>query len=588
VVRRLLRADGTPLTGALVAGDVVRLEGANLPVTPEVRFGAAAASVLPGGTSSVVSVRIGAVPASGPQCLAVGTGAAAQDAAARFGPVYGASAANRPDLCPVLQASRADFSAAATARADGTIFLPLDPQRFDPARRLRISVSLAWPLVEATNRGPRTASFWYAGPTRAPLDSAPITYAEWLADLAKTTAEALGADDDCDCEAQVLPEPALGGLSIRPCHQTAPVPPAPPPPAGTVPNGLPLKPVSPGLGAASAFAPPPPPSCVGLGPDASALRRAWCEFATVTAPRDAYDPDDVDDNLSYVGLPRWEGFLPMAVLNQTIGAQWVIDPRLQPRNHKGVKVESTMANRLVSGRYFDACAIAARSHHCGNLAASWMPALPAGSHIVKAFWQPLGGLPASADPDSFYSWLAPADGGLSEPTRMYLVGMHVSVGTGESAGGTQGYLTWATFWYPIAPGETQTRDGRPISDVYNPNCFVGGAAERPAELAGTPYAGWHACVQTSPKQQCGNPWGPANECVADLAFDQGCERCHVNQGTIQFPAGANDENEPWMAMAWLTIPSYIGAEAQACMGLILEKELQGKTPYASIANCDDF
>ena len=62
----------------------------------------------------------------------------------------------------------------------------------------------------------------------------------------------------------------------------------------------------------------------------------------------------------------------------------------------------------------------------------------------------------------------------------------------------------------------------------------------------------------------------------------------MNQGTIQFPAGANDENEPWMAMAWLTIPSYIGAEAQACMGLILEKELQGKTPYASIANCDDF
>lgn len=589
VVRRVVQTDGLALTGPLAAGDVVRIAGTNLPTAPEVRFGPVAATVLPGATSSRMDVRIGAVPAAGAHCLALGLGAAPAegDGIARFGATYGNPQSERPDLCPNFTASRSDFASIGAPRADGTIFLPFDPQRFEPTRRLRVSVSLGWPLVEGENRGPRTAAFWYAGPSRSPGDTAPVTYAQWLSDLAKTTAEALGAGDDCDCEAEVLPEPALGGLSIRPCHQTAPVPPPPPPPAGTVPNGLPLKPISGGLGAASAFAPPPAPSCEALGPDASALRRAWCNFAQVTAVREAYDPNDVDDSMTFLGLPLWEGFRPMVTLLADGVPQWVVDPRLQPRDHKYIKVETPMANRLISGRYFNDCAIAARAHHCHTLAASWMPALPEGSRIVKAFWVPEGSLPASADPNSFYSWLPPADGNQPQPVRQYLVGMHVSVGTGESAGGT-GYLTWSTFWSPVAPGETHTRDGRPIGDVYNPNCFVGGAEERPAELAGTPYAGWHACVQTGKKQHCGNPWGPANECVADLTQDQGCERCHVQRGTIQFPEGAQSPAEPWMAMAWLTVPSSIGPAAQACMDLILAKEAEGKAPYEHLADCQDF
>jgi hypothetical protein len=586
VVRRLLRPDGTTLTGTLQTGDVVVVAGTNLPVAPTVRFGPVHGTVLPGATSTRAQVRLGQVPAGGAHCLVVGAPSSAPDgSSARFGPAYAATPAERPDLCPVFAASRADFATVGLTRDDGSIFLPFEPARFDPERRVRISVDLAWPLVDGEGRGPRSASFWYEGPPRAPGDTAPVTYDAWLSALAKQTAAALGAGDDCDCEAEVLPEPALGGLSIRPCHQTAPVPPAPPPPAGTVPGGLPLKPVKPSPGAAHAFAPPPAPSCDDLGPDASALRRGWCAFAEVTAPRESYDPDDVDDHIAYLGLPVWEGFLPASVLSPG-GPAWVIDPREQPASLKRVKVEPRMANRLQSAGYFEACAIAARSHHCGNLSASWMPHLPVGSRIVKAFWQPQGGLPASANPDAFYSWVPPAANG-AVPQRLYLVGMHVSESTGQSAG-NDGYLTWGTYWYPVAPGETHTKDGRSIDDVYNPSCFVGGASERPAALAGTPYENWHACVQAGSKGKCGNPWGPRDECEANLEEDLGCVGCHIAAGTIALPEGANNPDEPWMAMGWLTLPGYLAEDVQACMSVILDQEAKGKAPYESLADCEDF
>jgi hypothetical protein len=304
----------------------------------------------------------------------------------------------------------------------------------------------------------------------------------------------------------------------------------------------------------------------------------------VTAPRGSYDPDDVDDHLSYQGLPLWEGFRPMNTMFPNAGP-WTIDPRHQPRHHKRVKVEPAMANRMLDARYFEPCAIAARAYHCSNLSASWMPALPAGSRIVKPFWQTEGGLPASADPAAFYSWVPPATGN-GPAERQYLVGMHVSEGTGSSTG-SQGYLTWGTYWYPIAPGETQTRDGRPIGEVYNPHCFVGGAAERPADLAGTPYAGWHACVQTG-NGPCGNPWGPENECEAEPEDDLGCEGCHVLEGKILLPEGAHDPAEPFMVMAWMTLPADLEPDVQACMSLIIDEAALGNAPYEHLAACDDF
>jgi hypothetical protein len=99
--------------------------------------------------------------------------------------------------------------------------------------------------------------------------------------------------------------------------------------------------------------------------------------------------------------------------------------------------------------------------------------------------------------------------------RQYLVGLHLSVGTGYGSGGN-------------------------LDLVYNPNCFAGGPADRPEDLAGSVWADFHMCVQTQDGQPCGNPWGPIDECVAPLDKDRGCVGCHTDESTITWSPGGSE------------------------------------------------
>ncbi|MCK6549369.1 dockerin type I repeat-containing protein [Myxococcota bacterium] len=572
VVARLTTIDGAPLPRVLATGDVVRIEGSGLPSTPVVRFGDVATRVLPGSGATHVDVVLGVATSSARRCLVVQRGGARRAGESVFGLAYGVDAAARPDLCIDVAASRLGFGAVATAASDGRIFLPIDPATWSPERTLRVNVELALPLVEGTSRGPRSATFLF---THDPRGSGParVSYGAWLTALAKRTTEVLGASDDCDCEVEVIAEPSAGGLWLLPCFATTPAPPEPPLPPGTLPGGLPLLPVKPSLGTASAFAPPPAPSCAGLAGGGTPRQIAWCHLAQITAVRDVL-VDPVNDHESYLGLPLWEGFRPMATLSVLEGIQnpdWTIDPRDQSPDFKRTMVETAMSEHMISRDYFDACGIAARAHYCGQeVPKTWMPALPPGSRVVKAFWRPLSELPASVDPAQFYSYDPPGY------PRQYLVGLNVSVATGNSMG-DDSYLEWATFWMPRPQGDTLTKGGEALSKYYNEDCFVGGPQDRPAELAGTVWGNYHLCTQDGDTEHCGNPWGPKNECLPnpgptlDPTNQEGCEGCHAAQGTFTWTEGAP-----------------IADDARACMSVILAQQAKGKHPYQSGASCEIF
>ena len=580
IVRRLLDANGVALAGPVAAGSILRVMGTNLPADPLIRFGSVAAKVRPGGTASRVDVELGAVPSAGRRCLVVQSGRGGQpNVGPQFGLAYGNDVVSRPDLCPDMLPSRLGFAAEARAEADGTLFLPIAPAQWSPAVTLRVNVDLAFPLVEGESRGPRHASFAFTHNASGGAGTAPVTYATWLDALAIETAEHLGTADDCDCEAEVLPDAQAGGLWIKPCFQTAPVPPPPPPPAGTVPGGLPLKALRPSLGAASAFAPPPTLSCASLNGGGTARQIAWCHLAQISATRNEL-VDPVNDHPSYLGLPMWEGFRPMNTLVAANPAPWTIDPREQNVWQKYIKVEFPLADHMQSRDYFSACAIAARAHYCETFQASWMPALPQGTRILKTFWRTLAELPLTADPNGFYSYAPPQD------ERRYLVGMHVSVATGTQ-NSLEGYVSWATFWAPIPAGDTLTKGGTPLDLEFNPSCFSGGPEGRPAELAGTPWGNFHMCVQTGSGDHCGNPWGPFNECAPNPAEDEGCTKCHEREGKINWTHGSHEQPyEPFSVMAWLAVPSDIADDARACMDVIVNEEAEGNHPYQGLVNCD--
>ncbi len=581
VVRRILDAQGRALAGPVAPGATLRIVGTNLPPNPVVRFGSVPTRVLPGATSTRLDVQLGAVPSAGGRCLVVQNASPAVAGRPQFGLAYGASSTERPDLCPSFTASRLGFATEAVAREDGSLFLPIDPQRLDPSTPLRVNVHLALPLVEGESRGPRSTTFMFLHNPTTLGGSAPVPYGAWLEALAAKTAEALGADDDCDCEAEVLPSPQDGGLWIKPCFTTSPSPPVPPPPAGTVPGGLALKAARPPLGAANAFAPPPAPSCAELGANPNAREVAWCHLAQITQIREELT-DPINDVPEYLGLPAWESFRPIWTLIPGIDKPWHLDPREQTPADKRTLVEVPLAEHLMDRDYFNGCGIAARAQYCSDPKNTWMPVFAPGQRVVKTFWRTQGHLPESADLADFYSYVPP------DMERQYLVGMHVSVGTGDGFGG-DGYLTWATYWMPKPPGDTRTKSGADLDLDYNPHCFEGGPQDRPAELEGSTWGNFHMCVQKNDGQPCGNPWGPADECEAPIEEDRGCVGCHTDEATITWSPGGSQPGEPLMRMGWLVVPKKaMENDAQACMDVILGGQKKGKTPYESTAYCEVY
>ncbi|MEZ4472694.1 MAG: hypothetical protein R3F60_18300 [bacterium] len=576
VVSALLDAAGRA-PRSLAEGDVVRIEGQHLPTRGVVRFGPVRGRIHADSTPESLIVRLGPVPAAGTHCLVLQDVEPGETTA--FGRSFGEPAAARPDLCLALRASDLDAASVAVGGVDGSFFLPLPADRFDPARELNLDLNLAWPRLEGRSRGARTARLRVAPHPEI------RTYDAWLARVAKVAAEGLGEGDTCGCEVVVQPMPSSQGLWIAPCADPPPPPPADPTPFSP---DLPVKPVKPSLTGGTGWITQKPKSCEDLHDKNSDLRLwAWCQFQDVTRTKVEFDEPwwDVEQ---YLGLPIWESFRPLSAILPVWWLEedepgWVIDPRDMPVQMKGIMVEPALYYALNDRGYFNPCKMAARAHYCHNAQAGWMPRLPDGQRVVKTFFVPEGRLPQGVNLADYYSYQPPGE------ARQYLVGMHVAISHPQNFGGGS-YFEWATFWVPPPANATQTRDGTPLDLVYNPVCSGGGGGDRPVELAGTPWGRFSMCIEGDGTGPCGNPWGPKNECVAAPGTNLGCEGCHsqpLGGGTFEWTGGAAP-GEGEMNPAWLAFLAGQAPAARECMDYILAKEAANHPVYESLVECDGF
>lgn len=573
VVTGIVDATGAPVRGPLGEGDVVFVEGANLPVNGSARFGHSPARINAASTAERLMVRIGVVPAAGIHCLTLGDGEPGRSVA--FGRQFGGDPVARPDLCLDLRASRLEAASVSHVNADGQIFLPIRSADWDRSQPVDLAIDLPFDRVEGGARGARSARLRYTPPVGTA--GGPIDYETWLFGLARATAEALEeGDDECGCDIAVYPLPNQQGMSFAPCAPTPPPPPVDPTPFD--PN-LPLEKPNPSLGGAAIWAPPPNPTCESQNPNNLRLW-AWCQFVDVTRIKEELEHPWHDDDY-YLGLPVFEGFRPLtSILAQQ---DWVIDPRDQPVELKYVMVEPALHYEMKDKKYYSPCGIAARAHYCANHPKAWMPMLSQGKRIVKNFFVTEGALPQGRPLSDYYSYV-PKDYDQNPPApmeRQYLVGMHVSVSI-TKASVDEAYFKWATFWVPPPQGATHTRDGRPLSAVYNPNCVNGSGVDSPVQLQGTVWGNFEMCVQANADDHCGNPWGPADECTPNPAHNLDCQDCHEMRGRISWN---QQSGYGAMHVGWMTYLGNQAADAQECRNYIVEMEDAGTPVYAD-PSCD--
>lgn len=575
VVTDLLDASGNRVREPLAEGDTVTLVGANLPVDGTVRFGTTSGRISPESSAERLIVRLGTVPAGGEHCLVLGEGRPQGRVA--FGRSFGGDPIERPDLCVPLMASRVGAASVSRLDAEGRLFLPLPSDDFG-RDVVNLSLDLPFARVEGGSRGARSVRLRYEAPQGR--DGGPVDYETWLAGLAQAASQALEEDnEDCGCDIAVIPQPSQQGMSFAPCAEVPEPPPVDPTPHA--PN-LDIKKTKPSLGGAAVWAPYPRPSCDDLGEDDLRLW-AWCQFADVTRIKEEIE-DPWRDIDTYLGLPVFEGFRPLtSILGQL---PWVIDPRDQPVALKYVMVEPILHDEMKYKRYYSPCGIAARAHYCDNHASMWMQGLSSGKRIVKNFFVTEGSLPTGRPLSDYYSYV-PKDHSVYPPIpqpRQYLVGMHVSVSI-PNTGANEAFFKWSTFWVPPPQGATHTRDGRPLSAVYNPNCVTGSGQDSPQELQGTVWGNFHMCVQANADEHCGNPWGPANECTPDPADNLDCQDCHEAIGKVTW--NNNGGYEDAIHVGWMSFLGYQANDARACRDYIIEMEDAG-TPVYTDPSCELF
>jgi hypothetical protein len=320
----------------------------------------------------------------------------------------------------------------------------------------------------------------------------------------------------------------------------------PPPPPWP---DLPLKAPRPPLWGATAFV-PVPSDCEGDTTTNPRLR-VWCEFEKVLRTNQA------------TGLPQWESYDPLTNVLQ--GPQGIVD--LKPPNdrtisEKSVMFSSNVFNEAMEHGYLIPCAAAARAYYCIGGLSDAMPSFTPTQRVIKTFWLRDEKLPPSLDPDELYNYVDPTG------VRQNLVGMHFNIADTTIAK----YWTWSTFFAPRLVGELHAKDGTPLS--WNDSCTAGHIADRPVEIQGV-WQSYFMCTQDAPgESQCGNPWGPPNECK-----QLSCAGCHVPVGTVNLPGKPSSLPELWMA--WL--PTLTDSEIAACFDDIKEANEQGEELYKSMA-----
>ena len=343
-----------------------------------------------------------------------------------------------------------------------------------------------------------------------PSANEPPTYAEWLGALAAHLGEELngGQDPACGCDVQVAADPVAGGITISPCNPVLSGWLEPGPDPGYEPE-FPLQPNPGPLTGASWWA-QPTPTCEAVS-DTDVRLNAWCRL------------QEIVETSAGTGLPIWESYIPLHnALQGFPGLETVLPPNQRTPDEKEVMFSSDAFDAIVALGYIDPCTIAARGYYCAStgLEGYQMPKLPDGPGVVKTFWLAASKLPASADPADYYSYQPPAG------ERQYLAGMHVLTGSNG----------WATCWVPKPAGDSLANDGSPLQ--YNDFCTVGHGNDQPVELGGV-WANFVMCAQAAAgEENCGNPWGPPDECRMDVLQDFGsCSGCHY-QATFAPDIGA--------------------------------------------------
>jgi hypothetical protein len=546
-------------------GDVLVIQGHGFPADLSrlaVRFGNVRTEVLEIAHDGFLRARVLEVPDGGRKCplffedaaaatLPLGSAAPAR----RFGVAHAVTDRTRRHVlvCPEFLASPLAQVNVARLRPDGaSLFLPIDRASWDPARPIRVSVSLPLPLVNGVSRGARELSFqWLDVGAR----SGPADYDEWVARLAaRIDREVNGGTPsgaDCGCDAAAFPSD--GGIVITPCDPvltweddgTCCDPPYPGP-------GVQLKAPPPPISTADTFQ-VMPSDCEGEegGPEPSQRNRVWCEFEKVIRTSVG------------TGLPIWEGYVPLDNLLEG-------PPGILNVEHPNDRTVATKSVLFSSGAFYEAvehgynipCRAAARAYYCNGGGSDWMPAFSAPQRVVKTFWRTDEKLPPSLDPDDLYNYVDP------NGVRQNLVGMHLAISTG----GIFDYWTWSTFFAPRVVGEENAVDGTSLA--WNDACTVGAIADRPVEIHGV-WQSYFMCTDGAPGEDaCGNPWGPPNECL-----QQSCAGCHVAVGAVPLP---NKPSIPELAMAWL--PTLTDTDVASCYDEIeAANEEDGVELYKSMA-----
>ncbi|MEQ9499482.1 MAG: dockerin type I domain-containing protein [Deltaproteobacteria bacterium] len=546
-IASLTDGNGRPLGTAstIVEGDELSMHGSDLPTEgTDFYFGDVPMTRLPGSSSTLVRLRVGAVPSSGDKCPRLFE---ATDDTAHETSTFGLVREVRDDtltrhLCPTFAASTSYVSSFQWNASANEGFLPVPANVVDPAAGVKVDLLLVRPAVTGLDRGSRRVSV-----SGRANDSA-MSYASLLDDLARRLSKQLdgGAPSGCGTSDFVaIADPIAGGLFIRPTN-TSPGGYPPPPPPHTSQIAKPRPPLDAGGAGGVQLA---KPSCNDQNISPTSRLAAWCAFVRATELVDGY--------------PRWEHSVPQHMIYESY--QDILDmpePNDRSVTHKRTMYNGATRTDLQLGGYLDACAQAARVSYCPfGGKRDWMPQFGTDAHVYKGFWRTLGELPASADPDDLYSY-DPPDG-----PRQYLVGFHLSSGTNAQIT----YWNWATFWFPRG-NDTLTKDGNPLEVEYNPTCTTGNFANQPNEVSGV-WKNYVMCMNGEDGgTPCGNPWGPHDECKAES-----CRTCHLKVA-IDFP-GQNPTGE--LSTAWMGTWTR-AAEVKACFDEIQAGVANNQTPYANL------
>jgi hypothetical protein len=549
--------NGEPLSVdiPLAEGDVVRLVGARIPQSRvEVLFGDAMTEVLSQSAREVI-VRVREVPSAGVKCPVI-----FQDLGAGMGPgvrstVFGLargidSPALRPDLCPSFAASDlVDVQVGTYDRETQAVHVPVPRDSWDPGDTLEVRLRVYLPPIHGVSRGSRLVRLRYWHPPPDP-EGAPLTYEVWLEGLARALSRELnGGATGCGCDVNATILPEGEGVTINPCDEAGsfgvfehPDPPQPDP-------VFPLKDLPPPMSGSSTFK-VTHTSCDG--PTSNPRLKMWCAFELES--REGF------------GYPRWEYHTPLSTV---FGGPYVADPSQRHPDDKFIMFTDWSAGWIQHVGYTNPCAIAAQAYYCilSGIGDFWfgqqMPPFHPAARVVKTFWLAEGKLPATANPDHYYSYQPP------QGPRQYLGGIHLAVSTGNAPS----YFTWGTFWVPKPAGDTTTKDGSPLG--YNNHCVHGHGSDRPQEL-NPAFAHYIMCTDSAPGEgNCGNPWAPPDECLT-----MGCDECHRVTG------GLTNLNHPaysghWMSVAWL--PSFVSSGINVCFDLIVLYNGMGIELHRSLA-----